>query len=247
MAGYSGPVRLVWDRHVFQGKRRDFACVKGQRSQPSPRFENNGWCHSRSVSRLHYVNTVYRIQSKVTWSEANSMTWHLATCANLSGSGPVDTFPLRTNGSMAANGRLGIWFIDKVAALMALTRGRTRKEQRDAMVSRTPGSLAGEYMVHCLPYGAPAISSGCRAKTTGRTVSAERGTGPMVSTSWSCTISHLPLAHAPPAALPHQCQGLSLRLSALDAFSALDGVLPRGECQMSDDTRDAGRFSNQST
>ena len=175
MAEYSGPVRLVWDRHVFQGKRRDFACVKGQRSQPSPRFENNGWCHSRSVSRLHYVNTVYRIQSKVTWSEANSMTWHLATCANLSGSGPVDTFPLRSNGSMAANGRLGIWFIDKVAALMALTRGRTCKEQREAMVSRTPGSLAGEYMVHCLPYGAPAISSGCRAKTTGRTVSAGKG------------------------------------------------------------------------
>ena len=26
-----------------------------------------------------------------------------------------------------------------------------------------------------------------------------------------------------------------------------DGVLPQGECQMSDDTCDVGRFSNQST
>ena len=63
-------------------------------------------------------------------------------------------------------GRRGIWFIDNIAALMALVRGRSRHEDLD--------NLAGPSTPRCSPFKSGSTSSGSSPRRTGQTASPEK-------------------------------------------------------------------------
>ena len=92
----------------------------------------------------------------------------------------------------STRGMHGMWFVDNIAALMSLIRGRSNNEELDSMAGAIHGLLF-------------ALRSAC-----------------------------------------YFLNGFSMS-KCFGYVCALDGVLPQGECQMSDDTCDVGRFSNQST
>ena len=121
-----------------------------------------------------------------------------------------------------------------------------------------PSSEAAATMMSWIPWPEPSIAyclhsvvlatlNGSRVRTTGQMASADRE-------NTIRGFNDMALVSSTP--IPCSCFSSCPTTSSLRSFSsfecfgyvsALDGVLPQGECQMSDDTSDVGRISNQST
>ena len=121
----------------------------------------------------------------------------------------------------STRGMHGIWFVDNIAALMSLIRGRSNNDELDSMAGAIHGLLF-------------ALRSACYFEWV------------QSKDNWSDGISRQG-EHDP----WFQRHGFSLfhtyPLLMLLQLPYHLGVLPQGECQMSDDTSDVGRISNQST
>ena len=111
----------------------------------------------------------------------------------------------------------------------------------------------GLSMASCLHSVVHAILNGSRVRTTGQMASADREN----TTRGSNDMTFVSSTPTPCSCFSSCPTTSSLRsFSSFECFgyvSALDGVLPQGECQMSDDTSDVGRifkpkhFSTDST
>ena len=109
----------------------------------------------------------------------------------------------------STRGMHGIWFVDNIAALMSLIRGRSNNDELDSMAGAIHGLLF-------------ALRRACYFEWV------------QSKDNWSDGVSrqgeHDPL-HAPPAALPPHRQGLPVRLSALDT------LVPWMECSHRESVR----------